>query len=81
MPQTELFGAASCPYTAEMRDWLEWNEREFVEYDVERDPVALRRMRAVTGGQWTVPVLLEDGKPVQVGWRGRGCFIGGPAPQ
>ncbi len=76
MAKTELFGTASCAFTAEMREWLEWDRREFVEYDVERDSAALERMRAATG-QSTVPVLLEDGKVVQIGWHGRGCFVGG----
>lgn len=76
MPKTELFGTPACEYTAEMREWLEWNNREFVEYDVERDPAALDRMRAATGGQSSVPVLLVDGKVAQIGWQGRGCFVG-----
>jgi glutaredoxin 3 len=59
-----------------MREWLEWNGREFEEYDVERDPEALARMCAATGGQRTVPVLLEDGKAVQIGWQGRSCVVG-----
>lgn len=75
MAKTELFGTASCPYTAEMREWLEWKGRPFVEYDVERDAKALARMRAAAGGQCTVPVLLEDGKVVEIGWQGRGCFV------
>ncbi len=74
--KTELFGSQRCPYTDEMREWLEWSGRPFTEYDVEQDDEALERMRAATGGQATVPVLMEDGKPVQVGWHGRGCFIG-----
>jgi glutaredoxin 3 len=77
MPATELFGTAGCEYTAEMREWLEWTGQAFVEYDVERDPEALKRMRAATGGQSTVPVLLEDGKVKQIGWQGRGCFVAG----
>ena len=28
-----------------------------------------------TGGQRTVPVLVEDGKVTQVGWQGRGCIV------
>jgi glutaredoxin 3 len=76
MAKLELFGTSSCTYTAEMREWLEWNGREFDEYDVERDHAALARMRAATDGQSSVPVLLEDGKAVQIGWRGRGCFVG-----
>ena len=71
----ELFGAASCPHTREMREWLEWRGREFVEYDVEADCAAFARMRELTGGQRMVPVLMEDGKVVQSGWQGRGCVI------
>ena len=77
MAKTELFGTASCVHTAELREWLEWNRREFVEYDVERDAEAFERMRAATGGQSTVPVLLEDGKVAQIGWQGRGCVVTG----
>jgi glutaredoxin len=75
MPKTELYGTASCPYTQELREWLEWKRRDFLEYDVEADPEALKRMNDATGGQLTVPVLVEDGKVVQVGWQGRGCVV------
>jgi glutaredoxin len=78
MPKTELYGSASCPYTRELREWLEWKNREFVEYDVEADAEAYARMSAATGGQHTVPVLIEDGKVTQVGWQGRGCIAGAP---
>jgi glutaredoxin len=71
----ELYGTARCPYTGEMRDWLEWKRSEFVEYDVEADPVARGRMREVAGGQRNVPVLVENGKVVQVGWQGRSCIV------
>jgi mycoredoxin len=71
----ELYGTAGCPYTAEMRESLEWRGQEFVEYDVETDPAARARLHALAGGQRTVPVLVEDGKVVQVGWQGRGCVI------
>ena len=75
MAKLELFGTSSCPYTQEMREWLEWRGREFVEYDVERDVVARDRMRALAGSPRTVPVLVEEGKVVQVGWQGRGCTV------
>ncbi len=75
MATVELFGTASCPFTQELRDWLEWKAREFVEFDVETDLEALKRMQALTGGQRTVPVLVEDGKVVQIGWQGRGCVV------
>jgi len=72
----ELYGTASCPYTQELREWLEWARRDFEEYDVEADPTARSRMHAIDGNLRTVPVLIEDGKVVQVGWHGRGCIVG-----
>ena len=76
MALIELFGTASCPHTAEMREWLEFRGLEFVEYDVEQDRAALARMRELTGGQRLVPILIEDGKVTQSGWQGRGCIVG-----
>ena len=75
MPKLELFGSARCPHTSEMRDWLEWKRSDFVEYDVEADSAARQRMREVASGQRTVPILVEDGKVVQVGWQGQGCIV------
>jgi glutaredoxin len=71
----ELFGAARCPYTQEMRDWLEWLGHEFVEYDVDADVSARQRLRELSGGQRSVPVLVEDDKVVSVGWQGRSCMV------
>ncbi len=75
MATLELYGTQRCPHTSEMREWLEWKRSEFVEYDVEADPAARNRMRQISGGQRTVPILVEDGKVIQVGWQGRGCII------
>lgn len=75
MGRVELFGARGCPYTAELREELRWRGVEFVEHDVEADPEARRRMLALTGGVRTVPVLVEDGRVVEIGWKGRGCLI------
>ena len=72
----ELYGTARCPYTGEMRDWLELRRLDFVEYDVEKDAAALERMKALANGQKAVPVLVEDGRVVQVGWQGRSCIAG-----
>jgi glutaredoxin 3 len=74
--KVELFGTASCPYTAELRDQLIWEGTPFVEYDVEAEPSALARMLSLTGGRRTVPVLVEAGAVRQVGWHGRGCLVG-----
>jgi glutaredoxin 3 len=71
----ELYSTAGCPYSAAAREDLEWRGIEFVEYDVERDAAARERLLALTGGSRTVPVIVEQGKPVQIGWMGRGCAI------
>jgi len=75
MPKVELFGATGCPFTQEMREWLELRRQEFEEYDVEVDAAARARLLALVGNQRVVPVLVEDEKVVQVGWQGRGCAI------
>lgn len=76
MTMLELYGTASCEATREMREWLEWRDAEFIEYDVELDDAARKRMQAITSGQRTVPVLVEDGRVTQIGWQGRGCVVG-----
>ncbi|MEO5579382.1 MAG: glutaredoxin family protein [Gemmatimonadaceae bacterium] len=73
----ELYGSRGCQYTAELREQLLWEAREFTEYDVEADAAALRRMVELTG-QRTVPVLVEGGRVAQIGWQGRGCVVAPP---
>ena len=71
----ELYAAAGCEYSAAAREDLEWRGIDFVEYDVEKDREAYERMLSITGGNRTVPVIVEVGKPVQIGWMGRGCIV------
>jgi glutaredoxin len=76
MPNLELYGTASCPYTREMREWLEWKGKDFEEYDIETDQEAAERMRALASAPYSVPLLVQDGKLIQVGWQGRACVVG-----
>jgi hypothetical protein len=32
----------------------------------------------LTGGRTLVPVVVEDGRVKEIGWRGRGCMVDGP---
>jgi len=73
MKPVELYTTPGCPHSAEARESLEWRGMPFVEYDVERDGEARERLLRLTGGTRTVPVIVEEVKPVQVGWMGRGC--------
>jgi glutaredoxin 3 len=75
MKPIELYTTAGCPYSEAAREDLEWRGVDFIEYDVERDAEARRRMLELTGGTRTVPVICEEGNPVQIGWMGRGCAV------
>ena len=75
MAALELYGSASCQHTGELRDWLELRGADYAEYDVDTDAEARVRVQALTGGR-VVPVLVQDGTVVQVGWQGRGCAFG-----
>jgi glutaredoxin 3 len=69
----ELYGSASCPFTAQLREELQWQGTPFVEYDVERDAQAFSRLLRLCGDR-TVPVLVDGNTIVQVGYEGRGCY-------
>jgi glutaredoxin len=71
----ELYGTATCPYTSELREHLRWRRIAFTEYDVDADTHARARLRALTGQRIAVPVLVEDGRVKEVGWRGRSCVV------
>ena len=75
MAKLELYGTARCPHTQEMREWLEWKRSDFVEFDVEADPLARQRMNGLAPGHRSVPVLVEDGKVIQIGWQGHSCMV------
>lgn len=75
MARLELYGTARCPHTQEMREWLEWQRKDFVEYDVDKDTTARHRLDKLSGGQRSVPVLVEDDKIIRTGWEGRICVI------
>lgn len=73
--KVELYTTLGCPHCDAAREDLEWRGVEFEEYDVDRVSGARERMLEITGGDRTVPVIVEQGKQPQVGWMGRGCII------
>ena len=75
MKPIELYTTAGCPYSEAAREDLEWRGVDYIEYDVEEDKEARGRMLVLTGGTRTVPVISEEGMPVQIGWMGRGCAV------
>jgi glutaredoxin 3 len=70
-----LYTIPSCPHCDAAREDLEWRGADFVEIDVERDAESRARLLELTGGDRTVPVIVEEGKPPLIGWQGRGCSL------
>ena len=57
-----------CPYCQRARDYYNENNISFVEYDAENDSARRREMFGFSGGDPTVPCIVENGKFVQSGW-------------
>ena len=71
----EVYGSINCQYTKELLDELEWQNQDFVYYDVDEDIDALNQMLILTQNQRNVPVLVENGKVKQIGYQGRSCVL------
>lgn len=57
-----------CPYCQRARDYYNENNIPFVEYDAQNDRARRQEMFACSGGDPTVPCIIENGKYVQSGW-------------
>jgi glutaredoxin 3 len=57
-----------CPYCQRARDYYSENNISFVEYDAENDSARRKEMFGFSGGDPTVPCIVENGKFVQSGW-------------
>jgi mycoredoxin len=77
MMPLELFTTRSCPYCAELRERLDLEGFDYVEYDVEADAQARARLNELVGVNALVPVLVEEGRVTQIGVAGRGCYVNG----
>ena len=64
-----IFGKDSCPYTADAVASYRAKGVAVDYVNVKRDPAALERMLALTGGQRRVPVIVDDGE-VSIGFGG-----------
>lgn len=63
-----MYVKPGCPYCQRARDYYNANNISFVEYDAENDAARRREMFALSGGDPTVPCIVENGKYVQSGW-------------
>ena len=63
-----MYMKPGCPYCQQARDYYNENGIEFTEYDAQNDRARLREMLAFSGGDPTVPCIVEDGVYKASGW-------------
>lgn len=63
-----MYVKPDCPYCQRARDYYTENNIPFVEYDAQNDKERQREMLEFTGGDVTVPAIVENGQYVQSGW-------------
>ncbi len=63
-----IYVKPGCPYCQQARDHYNQNNIPFIEYDAQNDKERQREMLKFTGGDPTVPAIVENGEYVQSGW-------------
>ncbi|PYT00785.1 MAG: hypothetical protein DMF63_05625 [Acidobacteria bacterium] len=63
-----MYVKPGCPYCQRARDYYNENNIPFIEYDAQTDPSRRREMLEYSGGDITVPTIIEDGEYIQSGW-------------
>lgn len=63
-----MYVKPGCPYCQKARDHYNANGISFVEFDAQNDKARQREMLAFSGGDPTVPCIVDDGKFVGSGW-------------
>lgn len=63
-----MYTKPGCPYCTKARDYYKAEGISFTEYDAMYDRVHQREMLELSGGDPTVPCIVENGKYIQSGW-------------
>ena len=62
-----MYVKPGCPYCQKARDHFNANGIQYIEYDAQNDKARQKEMLALTGGDPTVPAMVENGV-----WKGSG---------
>lgn len=63
-----LYTKPGCPYCQQAKDHYNGHNIKFTEYDAQNDKVRQREMLEYSGGDVTVPCIVENGAYVGSGW-------------
>ncbi|MBX3298146.1 MAG: glutaredoxin 3 [Acidobacteria bacterium] len=72
-----IYTKPHCPYCEKAVEYFRNAGRVFSEYDAQNDPARQREMLDISGGDTTVPCIVEDGVHKGSGWGDppRGCTV------
>lgn len=63
-----IYTKPGCPYCEQARVHYNAEGIPFVDYDAQNDPARRAEMFSFSGGDPTVPCIVEDGKYIGSGW-------------
>lgn len=63
-----IYTKPDCPYCQQAREYYDSKEIPFTDYDAQNDRARRAEMLAFSGGDPTVPCIVENGKYKQSGW-------------
>ena len=63
-----IYTKPGCPYCEQARVYYDTQNIQYIDYDAQNDKVRQKEMLGYSGGDPTVPCIVEDGKYIQSGW-------------
>ena len=70
--EVKIYTKPGCPYCAKAREYYTERGIPFQEFNAQDNMKFRKEMLAISDGDPTVPVIVEDGRLKQIGWEGRG---------
>lgn len=67
-----IYTKPGCPYCAKAREFYTSEGVAFEDRNAQDNDTFRAEMLAITEGDPTVPVIVKDGRLLQIGWEGRG---------
>ena len=68
----KIFTKPGCPYCEKAREYYRERGIKFQEFNAQDNLNFRKEMLAISNGDPTVPVIVENGRLKQIGWEGRG---------
>ena len=70
--EVKIYTKPGCPHCAKAMAYYNEHKIPFQEFNAQDNLDYRKEMLAISKGDPTVPVIVEDGRLKQIGWEGRG---------